>query len=147
MSTINKYAQYIAEQEKRNIFNSAKEYISEDKHYMDDDHGYQTGKLSNVNKEAQAADSHMGKSKYKINHTYGGSKKAVGGSVGLGDGRIRNLGKPHKNPDITLHYPGDVEHVGEHGGYTVHKDGAAANDPKLHKPAMHDLHKEQGDFK
>ena len=75
----------------------------------------------------QSASKHIMKhdeaGKYKVNHSFGGGQYA---------------GKKHAKPDVTLHYSGDAEGDYDHHSYTVHHDGAAANDKKLHKPAIHE---------
>ena len=62
--------------------------------------------------------------KYKINHSFGGNDFQ---------------GKRHPKPDITMHYSGDAEGDFDAHSYTVHKDGAAANDAKLHAKVMHNF--------
>lgn len=67
---------------------------------------------------------HMNKKGYKVNHV-----SPAGRHTDM-DGEPT---KAHKNPDITVHH--DHEH-GAHG-YTVHHNGAAANDSKLHHASLH----------
>lgn len=63
---------------------------------------------------------HAEKSKYKINHAGPGDHPAGA--------------KKHSKPDVTFHYArgDDMPHA-----YTVHHDGAAAKDRKLHIKAIH----------
>ena len=57
---------------------------------------------------------------YKINH----------------NGAAADIGKheEHKKPDVTFHYQRGDDRP---SAYTVHHEGSAANDSKLHKKAVH----------
>ena len=91
-----------------------KEYFTpQDKEYADD--------YEKPSKAFSAAHAHIKKSNYKVNH----------------DGHTPEGHKPHAKPDITLHYARGDDSP---NSYTVHKNGAAAKDKKLHQP---DLHKEE----
>lgn len=89
---------------------SYQEFLDEDKLYSDN--------YDRPTKSFAKAHDHINSSKYKVNH----------------DGHTPSGHKPHAKPDITMHYAmgDDQPHA-----YTVHKDGAAASDKKLHHARLH----------
>lgn len=128
--SVKNYASYIALQEKRNIFNASK-LINEDKKYFRDDEVESDSEHEKHVKAMDHAYDHMHKKKYKINYEHGGETS----SNLRHDAPDGTKAKPpHKNPDITVHH--DYED-GEPHVYTVHKNGAAANDKTLHKSILH----------
>lgn len=134
--SVKKYAQFVSEQMKHNSFRSVK-VITEDKEYgtgVDYDEHLHDKLHADNGPVAHAYKNEYHPKKnpngYKINHTsqHGDHTDADGEPT-----------KAHKNPDITMHH--DAETEAEHG-YVVHKNGKAANDPKLH---VKDLHNRLGE--
>ena len=85
-------------------------YSPHDKVYADNS--------DNPSKHFSNAHNHIKKSNYKVNH----------------DGHSPKGHKPHSKPDITLHYARGDDSP---NGYTVHKNGDAAKDKKLHHDSLH----------
>jgi len=73
---------------------------------------------------------HAAKKGYKINHNFGGGAGQSSTNTEAGEAHK----PPHKKPDVTAHYAygDDAPH-----SYTVHHDGAAAHDKRMHKQAIH----------
>ena len=76
---------------------------------------------------------HEKSGKYKVNHSFGGTGPKPSTSARSFKGKV------HYKPDITMHYPPVADRHTDAIGYTVHHDGEAANDTKLHAKSMHNF--------